>query len=170
MITAFSALLVLAAVGYVLTSRWHGRPINPRRLLLMPAVLSGYGLLQFTGAAGRGLRAVDVVVIAAGAAVAALMGLARAVTVAVYVRDGQPWMRYRPATLALWAATLATRLAVTAISIAIGSSAGATRWPAILLSVGVTLLAEGIVVTRRGFSPDGQQWQARSRRQTLAAR
>ena len=135
----------------------------------MPAVLSGYGLLQFTGAAGRGLRAPDVMIVAAGTAVAAGMGVARAVTVAVYVSDGQPWMRYRPATLVLWAATLATRLAVAAMSIAIGSSAAASRWPAILLSVGVTLLVEGIVVIRRGFSQDGREWQARSRRQ-LAAR
>jgi hypothetical protein len=170
MIAVLSALLVLIAVGYVLVSRWHGRAINPRRLVLMPAVLSGYGLLQFTGAAGRGLRAVDVVIVATGTAVAAAMGVARAVTVAVDVRDGRPWMRYRPATLALWAATLATRIAVTAISIAIGSSAAANRWPALVLSVGVTLLAEGIVVTRRGFSRDGQQWQARSQRRTLAAR
>ena len=170
MITVLSAFLVLAAVGYVLVSRWHGRPINSRRLLLMPALLSGYGVLQFTGAAGRGLRPVDVMIVAAGTAVAAAMGVARAVTVAVYVRDGQPWMRYRAATLALWAATVVTRLAVTAISIATGSSAAASRGPAILLSVGVTLLAEGVVVTHRGFSPDGQQWQARSRRPTLSAR
>ena len=79
-------------------------------------------------------------------------------------------MRYRPATLALWAATVVTRLAVTAISIAIGSSAAATRGPAILLSVGVTLLAEGIVVDPPGLLPRWPQWQARSRRQTLAAR
>jgi uncharacterized protein GlcG (DUF336 family) len=169
MIAALSTLLVLAVVGYVLTSRWHGRPVNPRALRLMPAVLSGYGLLPIAVAAGRGLRAADVILIAAGATVSAAMGVTRAVTVAVSVHDGQPWMRYRLAILAMWAATLATRLAVTAISIATGSSA-ATRGPAIPLSVGVTLLAEGIVVTRRGFSPHGLQWQARSRQQTLAAR
>ena len=60
MITTGVTILVLAAVGYVLVSRWHGRPIDVRRLLLLPAILSGYGLLQFTGAAGKGLRAVDV--------------------------------------------------------------------------------------------------------------
>src|SRR4051794_5677240 len=170
MIATGVVFLVLAAVGYVLVSRWHGRRIDVRRLLLLPAILSGYGLLQFTRAAGRGLRAVDVTLIAVGVVVAAGMGLARGVTVAVFVHEGRPWMRYRPATLAMWGATLAARLAVTAISIALGSSAAATRGPAILISVGVTLLAEGIVVTRRGFSHDGVRWQAASRRQTLAAR
>jgi hypothetical protein len=170
MITVVSALLVLAAMGYVLASRWRGRRIEARRLLLLPAVLSGYGLLQFTGAAGRGLRAVDVALIAAGLAVSAVMGLARGTTVAVFVCEGQPWMRYRPATLALWAATVAARLAVTALSIAVGASSAATRGPAILLSVGITLLAEGAVVAHRSLSRDRLPWQARSRRQTLAAR
>ena len=170
MITTAVAILVLAAVGYVLASRWHGRRIDARRLLLLPAVLSGYGLLQFTGAAGRGLRAVDVTLIAVGVVVAAGMGLARGVTVTVYLHQGQPWMRYRPATLALWAATIGIRLAITAISITIGASSAATRGPSILLSVGVTLLAEGIVVAHRGLSRDRPMWQARSRRQTLPAR
>ena len=168
MMTAVVALLVLAAVSYVLASRWRGRPVAARRLLLMPAVLSAYGLLQFTGVSSRGLRAVDVTLIAAGVAVSAAMGLVRGFSVTVFLRDGQPWMRYRPVTLALWAATVALRLAVAVISTGIGASA-ATRGPAILLSVGVTLLAEGAVVARRSLSVNGQQWQARSRRQTLAA-
>ena len=169
MTSAVSALLVLAAVSYVLVSRWRGRPIVSRRLLLMPAVLSGYGLLQFTGASSRGLRAVDVTLIAAGVAVSAGMGVIRGVSVTVVVRDGRPWMRYGFTTLALWAATVAVRLAVAVVSNAMGVSA-ATRGPAILLSVGVTLLAEGAVVARRGLSGNQLPWQARSRRQTLAAR
>jgi hypothetical protein len=168
-ITAVSTLLVLAAVGYVLTSRWRGRPVNPRRLLVPPAVLSGYGFLQLTGAAGRSLRTADLVLIAAGVAVSAGMGVGRGATVVVYAQRGRPWMRYRPATLAMWAATLAARVAVAAVSLAIGS-ATATRGPAILMSMGATLLAEGLVVTRRAFSEGNSRWQARSRRQSLATR
>ena len=47
---------------------------------------------------------------------------------AVSVRDGRPWLRYRAVTLALWTATVA------------GSG------PALLLSAGATLLAEGVIV------------------------
>ena len=169
MTTAVSALLVLAAVSYVLASRWRGRPIVFRRLLLLPAVLSGYGLLQFTGASSRDLRAVDVTLIAAGVAVSAGMGLVRGMSVSVFERDGRPWMRYRFSTLALWAATVAVRLAVVVVSNAVGASA-ATHGPAIVLSVGVTLLAEAAVVARRGLSGNQLPWQARGRRQTLAAR
>ena len=169
MMTAVTALLVLAAVSYVLASRWRGRPIESRRLLLLPAVLSAYGLLQFTGASSRGLRAVDVTLIAAGLVVSAAMGVVRGMSVSVFVRDGRPWMRYRFTTLMLWVATVAVRLAVAVVSNAIGAS-GATRGPAILLSVGVTLLAEGAIVARKGLSGNQLPWQARSRRQTLAAR
>src|SRR3954451_15704411 len=113
MIATGVVFLVLAAVGYVLVSRWHGRRIDVRRLLLLPAILSGYGLLQFTGAAGRGLRAVDVTLIAAGVFAAAGRGLPGGFPVAFFFHEGRPWMRPRPATLAMWGATLAARLAVT---------------------------------------------------------
>jgi hypothetical protein len=168
-ITIVLTLLVLAAVGYVLVSRWHGRPVNPRRLLVLPAALTGYGLLQLTGAAGRGLRATDLALIAAGVVVSAGIGVARGATVTVYVQQGRTWMRYRAATVLLWAATLAARIAVAALSSAVGSAA-ATHGPAILISVGATLLTEGLVVTRRAFSATGSTWQARSRRPSLAAR
>ena len=169
MMTGVSALLVLAAVSYVLASRWRGRPIESRRLLVLPAVLSGYGLLQFTGASSRGLRAVDVALLAAAIAVSAAMGLFRGMSVRVFVRDERPWMRYRFLTLMLWAATVAVRLAVAAVSNAMGAPAAA-RGPAIVLSVGVTLLAEGAVIARRGLSGNQLRWQARSRRQSLATR
>ena len=55
------------------------------------------------------------------------------------VRDGRPWLRYRAVTLALWAATVA------------GSG------PALLLSAGATLLAEGAVVARRASATSGGQ-------------
>jgi len=61
----------------------------------------------------------------------------------VSVRDGRPWLRYRAVTLALWAATVA------------GSG------PALLLSAGATLLAEGVIVAHRAATFGGQQWQAR---------
>jgi hypothetical protein len=169
MTTAVPVLLVVAAVGYVLLSRWRGRPIEPRRLLVMPGVLTGYGLLLLTRSASHGTGLVDVALVAAGIAVSGGMGLVRGITVAVVVRDGRPWMRYRLLTLALWAATVAVRLVVTAISSAAGASA-AMRGPGIVLSVGVTLLAEGAVVAHRGLSGNALGWQARSWRQTLAAR
>jgi hypothetical protein len=167
MITTGLILVGLAAVGYVLVSRLQGRRVNLRRLLVLPVVLSVIGLLQVTGTAGRGLRPADVVMITAGVVAAATLGVARGATVAVFSRNGEPWLRYRPATLALWGATIAVRIGLTAVSFGVGASL-ATRGPAILLSVGTTLLAEGLVVARKAlsfstssFSTSESRWQAR---------
>jgi hypothetical protein len=161
--------LVLAAIGYVLTSRLRGQPLNIRRLLVLPAVLSGIGLLQVIGLAGHGARVVDLVMIGVGVAVSAAMGAVRGVTVAVYAWEGRPWLRYRPATLAMWGATIAARVAVAAATLGVGSSL-ATRGPAILLSVGITLLAESIVVARRAFSAAESGWHAQAWRHPVATR
>jgi len=50
-------------------------------------------------------------------------------------------------------------------------AAGATiagSGPALLLSAGVTLLAEGAVVAHRAFTSGGRQWQARGTGQQAA--
>jgi hypothetical protein len=169
MITTAVVLAVVVAVGHVLLSRLRGQPANPRKLYVLPAVLCAVGLMQIGGTAGGGLRAVDLALIAVGVAVSAVLGVARGVTVAVFVRDGAPWLRYRPATLALWAATIAARVVVAAVASHTGASP-ATRGPAIILSVGVTLLAEGIVVGRRAYSNARPQWQARGWRHHVATR
>jgi hypothetical protein len=169
MITTAIVLGVVVAVGYVLLSRWRGQPVNPRRLYVLPGVLCAVGVLQLRGAAGHGLRAVDLALIAAGLAVSGVLGVARGVTVAVSTWDGVPWLRYRPATLALWAATIAARVVVAVVASHTGASP-ATRGPAIILSVGITLLAEGVVVGRRAYSTPPPQWQARARRHHSATR
>ena len=88
------------------------------------------------------------------------MGAARGATVTVAVRDGRPWLRYRPVTLGLWAATVAVRVGLTVLAHAAGATVAGSG-PALLLSAGVTLLAEGAIVAHRASTTDGRQWQAR---------
>jgi hypothetical protein len=159
-ITVVLAVLVLAAVGYVLVSRMQGQPVNTRRLLVLPAVLTAIGALQLAGALSGGFRAVDAVLLAVGLLAAAGLGAARGVTVAVFVRDGRSWLRYRPATLMLWVATVAVRVGLTLLAHATGAAVAASG-PALLLTVGITLFAEGAVVARRAHPDGGRQWQAR---------
>jgi len=110
---------------------------------VLPGVLTAMGLLQLAGAVSVGMRPQDLGLLAVGLAAAAGLGRARGATVAVSVRDGRPWLRYRAVTLALWAATVA------------GSGS------ALLLLAGATLLAEGVIVAHRAATSGGQQWQAR---------
>ena len=53
-ITVVLAVLVLAAVGYVLVSRVAGRPVNTRRLVVLPALLTGIGGLRLAGSLSGG--------------------------------------------------------------------------------------------------------------------
>ena len=129
-ITVVLVVLVLAAVGYVLVSRIAGRPVNTRRLLVLPGVLTAMGALQLAGAVSAGIRPQDLGLLAVGLAAAAGLGAARGATVAVSVRDGRPWLRYRAVTLALWAATVAVRVGLTVLAHAgrgdgLGQRAGA---------------------------------------------
>jgi len=166
-ITVVVVTLVLAVVGYVLASRIAGQPVNTRRLLVLPGVLTAMGLLELSGAVTSGVRPQDLGLLAVGLAAAAGLGAARGATVTVAVRDGRPWLRYRPVTLGLWAATVAVRVGLTVLAHTAGAAVAGSG-PALLVSVGVTLLAEGAVVTHRASTFDGQQWQARGAGQHAA--
>ena len=160
----------VAVVGYVLVSRWRGQVLNLRRLLVLPAVLTAVGVAQVLGMARHGYRPVDLVLISAGVVASAGMGLARGATVALSTRNGATWLRYRRATLWLWLATVAVRLALTGLASMAGATL-ATSGPALLLTVGTTLLGEAVMVARRAaFSARGPWWQARIQRHPAASR
>jgi hypothetical protein len=163
-ITVVLVVLALAFVGYVLASRIAGQPVNTRRLLVLPGVLTAMGLLELSGAVSAGMRPQDLGLLALGLAG---LGVARGATVTVSVRDGRPWLRYRAVTLALWAATVAVRVGLTLLAHAAGATI-AGGGPALLLSAGVTLLAEGAVIAHRAFTSGGRQWRARGTGQHTA--
>ncbi|HEY7813734.1 MAG TPA: hypothetical protein VIC62_10875 [Nakamurella sp.] len=158
-ITVVLIALVLAAIGYVLASRIKGQPVNIRRLLVLPAVLTAMGILELAGSVSGGVGPWDAVLLAAGLLAAAGLGAARGATVAVFVKDDRWWLRYRLATLALWGATVAVRVGLTVLAHWAGATV-ATSGPALLLSAGATLLAEGAMVAQRANTSGGRQWQS----------
>ena len=169
MITVLLVLAGVAAVGYVLVARVRGQALNARRMLRVPAVLAAIGLIQVIGFARHGVSAADAVLVLAGVVLSAALGVTRGATVALYHRGGQPWLRYRPATLGLWGVTLVVRVALAVLAHAVGATVAASG-PAILLSVGATLLGEGLMVAHRALPGAGSGWQARIRRNTAVSR
>ena len=155
-ITSSGVGLAVAISGGLASIGWLVMINPPRR---HPAVLTAMGALQLAGAVSAGMRPQDLGLLAVGLAAAAGLGAARGATVTVSVRDGGPWLRYRAATLALWAATVAVRVGLTVLAHAAGATVAGSG-PALLLSAGVTLLAEGAVVAHRASTIGGQQWQA----------
>jgi hypothetical protein len=168
MITIVLVLVGVAAVGYVLVSRLRGQALNARRMLMLPGVLTVIGLVQVSGLAHKA-RAADLILLAAGVVLSAVLGVARGTTVAVFIRSGRPWLRYRPVTIGLWVATFAVRVALTTLAYVFGAAVAASG-PAILLSIGATLLGESAMVVYRAFSTRDLRWQARTQCHPVASR
>ena len=144
-------LLGVAAVGYVLWSRLRGQPLNARRLLVLPVVLTVIGVADLTGSSAPRLSGTDVGFLAAGVAISVVLGVARGATIELYPNRGELWQRYRPVTVVAWATLVVAKLALAGIpSLAVASAGAETR--GLLLSLGASLIAEAAVVGPRALS------------------
>jgi hypothetical protein len=144
-------LVVVAAVGYVLWSRMQGRPLQLRRLVLLPVILAVLGISDLTGSSAPHLTPKDIAFLAAGIVLSAVLGAARGATIQLYPNQGELWQRYRPSTVALWIALIAAKVVLLAIAGSAGASAGGGT-NSLLLSLGISLLAEAAVVGPRAMA------------------
>ncbi|GAA3192818.1 DUF1453 family protein [Dactylosporangium siamense] len=149
-----TALLVAAAVLYLLIRRLTGEPLEARRLVLPPVLLvawGGYAVSQtFTGAT-LPHALLDGAVLGAGAVLGVAGGLLRGLTVRVFVRDGHLWYRYTAMTVVVWVALIGARFAEAAAGRALGADA-AVITAALPFMLGLSLLGEAAVVGRRGIA------------------
>jgi hypothetical protein len=147
-----TALLAVAAIVYVVARRFAGEPLEGRRLIVLPVVLTIIGATRLDHLHPT---PVEVAVLVAEAAVAVVLGAVRGLTVQVYDRDGHLWYRYRPLTLAVWLGSMLIRLGFTHLPGAGGD--------ALLGVLGLSLLAEALVVGKRAlatgvpFAPQGSR-------------
>lgn len=142
-VTLVEVVVVAALVVVLVVRRLVGRPVTLRGALRPPISLILVGILQL-GHAPAHLSPQAILALLVMCVVGAGLGALRGSTVQVSVREGFLWSRYRRVTLALWVVSLATRVG---IGMAFGGAGGTDG---IMLGVGVTLLAEAIVVLVRG--------------------
>jgi hypothetical protein len=143
--------VVVAAVAYVLWTRMQGKPLKVKRLLVLPAVLTVLGITDLTGASAPHLNPTDIAFLVVSVAISAVLGAARGATIELYPNQGELWQRYRPSTVGLWVALIVTKLIVAVVASASGASAGGGT-NSLLLSLGVSLLAEAAIVAPRALS------------------
>lgn len=144
-------VLAVAAVGWILWSRMKGQPLQARRLLVLPVVLMVLGITDLTGSSAPHLTPKDIGFLAAGAAISAVLGAARGATIVIYPQAGELWQRYRPVTVVLWITLIATKLILMVIAgIAHAAAGGGTS--SLLLTLGISLLAEAAIVGPRALS------------------
>jgi hypothetical protein len=145
--SAMQILLVVAAVIYVIGRRFAGSPVGSRSLVL-PVVLTGYGLVQL--AQGHGIGALSIGLLVVEMLIAVVAGGIRAATIKLYVQDGHLWQKYSMLTLAVWIGLIVVRIGTLAVGNAMG--AHLPEGPAIMATFGVSMVIESLVVAKRAAS------------------
>jgi cytochrome c biogenesis protein CcdA len=149
--SAATALLIAAAVIWILARQIRLAPVNPRLLVLAPLLLGYAGMDSLPASAWR--NAADLALLALGAAVSVALGVWRGHTIAVW-RDenGVWWRRGSKLTLALWGALFVARGALSVVALATGHP-DASSSGALLLGLAVGFAAQNAVVGLRMTSP-----------------
>ena len=145
-----AALVVVAVIVFVIVSQLKGMTLSVKRTVVLPMVLSGYGLVDLSGLPH--VRPVDVACIGASAVLAAAVGAFQGAAMHLEERDGALWGRMPLRGLWLWGALVLSRALVTVLALSLGAKA-ASSVGSVILVLGVNRMAQAAVVSRPGPSP-----------------
>jgi hypothetical protein len=149
---ALQAVVGIAVVGWVLWNQLRTREFTPRRVRIA-AVLGLIGLVEVVAAAGaHPVSTAGWTLLVVGLVVGAATGLLRAATVSLWVQDGRVLTRGHWGTAALWIVGIGVHVGLDLLAGVVAPSAGAVNSSSILLFVGVSLGAQGLVTMRRARS------------------
>jgi hypothetical protein len=141
-----SLAIAVALVIFVLARRIRGEAVPaPKKLFLLPVIVGAIGLQNLSHIKPN---AVAIGVIGAGCTLSLVLGLLRGCLDKVSVVDGVPYMAWSGGSVALFAVNVLAKLALDAGGIAAGGTTAALS-SSILLSFGLTLLGEAVVVWHR---------------------
>jgi hypothetical protein len=147
--TFTTILVAVAVVVFVLARRMRGEALpTPKKLFLLPLVVGAIGLQNLTHAK---LNAVDIGVIVAGCTLSLTLGLLRGRLDKVSMVNGAPYMSWSVASVVIFGVNVLSKLALDAGGVAAGGTRAALS-SSILLSLGLTLLGEAVVVWQRAQS------------------
>lgn len=156
----FEIALVVVLVGYLIFKRLAGQPAQGKRMLLLPIIYAVVGVGQswqvFTSPTAiefLGLTAI----------VSVGMGLIRGASVRVYEANGLVHMRYTAVTVALWVVTFAAKFGIGYLLGTLDATAEHAVTTGPMLTLGVSMLAEGIIVLAKALRVPGQIIWARGK-------
>jgi hypothetical protein len=141
-------VLILAAVGYLLVRRLMGEPAQAKRMLVLPAVLSLIGLSDVSGQVTTPLSLLFLV---ATAAISVVLGVLRGASMRISQRDGLAFVRYTGITVVLWVVNLAIKFGANLALGAIDPKDAVPVGDSLLLTLGLGILAEGLVALYRAL-------------------
>lgn len=147
-----SLLTVLAAIAvvvYVIGQQLVGGPLSGKRVVVLPAVLTGIGILDVSRSAHPDTA--DIVLLIVGAAIAIAIGAGLGTMTRLERRDGHLWAQLPKQGLLLWGALIVSRLLIAGIAHAVGAHL-ADGTTAILLMLGLNRAAQALVVVPRAIA------------------
>jgi hypothetical protein len=146
--SALTIAAVVAILAYVIGRQLLGEAIRGKRLIVLPAVLAGIGILDLTQHSVHA-TGTDVLLLVIGGAIAVAVGLAQGQLMHLEDRDGL-WGRLPLRGLWLWALLYASRGALIGIADATGAHVAAGT-QAELLILGLNRLGQAGVIALRAL-------------------
>jgi hypothetical protein len=148
-------IIGIAVLGWILYNQLRVRPFSPRRLRIA-GILGVVGLVEVVSTAGaHPVSVVGWTLLVTGLVVGAALGLLRAATVRLWVRDGVVYTQGHAMTAALWIVGIGIHLGLDVLAGAIAPSANAVNSSSVLLFIAVSLGVQGLMTLRRARSLPG---------------
>jgi hypothetical protein len=153
-------VLIIAVIAYVLIRRLAGEPAEAKRMLILPAVLTVVGIANLDDLTHSGTALLFLI---GTLLISVVLGALRGASIRLSRREGIVFMRYTWVTVALWAANIAVKFGGNLLLGAIDKSGAAVLGNTVLLTVGVGMLLEGVVVLGRALRSGEQVIWAQGR-------
>ena len=120
-------LVVIGIIGFVIYQQVAGQPLQGKRVVVLPAVVTVIGFLDLRG---HHLGAADIAWLTVGAAGSLLIGLAFGLITRLESRDGVLWGKMPLRGLWLWVALVAWRVLIMVLAARTGAHVAASSYPA----------------------------------------
>ncbi|QMU74957.1 hypothetical protein GXW83_03445 [Streptacidiphilus sp. PB12-B1b] len=142
-------LLAIAVVVWVIVRQLMGEPLRGKKLIVLPLVLTGVGVLSLTKH-GVHPGAADIVCLAVGTAIAVAIGLGQGRSMRLEARDGVLWGRMPARGLLWWVALIGSRLLMTAVAHGMDAKVAASTAP-LLMVLGANRVGQALAIAPRAM-------------------
>ncbi len=142
-------IIGIAVLGWILYNQLRVRQFTARRLRVA-GILGVVGVVEVASTAGtHPVSVVGWTLLVAGLVIGAALGLVRAATVTLWVRDGAVWTQGHALTAVLWIVGIGIHIGLDVLAGAVAPTANAVNSSSVLLFIAVSLGVQGQVTMQR---------------------
>jgi len=146
-----TVIAIVVIMGYSIGRQVMGEPLRVKRVIGLPAALTVIGIVEVATSKGPGPTRIDIVLIGAGCAINAVIGICQGRLMRLESRNGYLWGQMPTSVLWWWAAKVASGAVLDGIGHVLDAHL-ATTSAVMLLGLGINRLAQAVVVVPRAFA------------------